>query len=148
MGLFNLFKKPEKIQDEIFGEIRLFKSKKNSGCEAESFFKPCNKVIGVIIDCDENPPTEKQKEFYISIQYNYEQIKNASIPILNKELIDWYKGQTIQNFDEEFELESIQIPIINATPINWSITYVVKKINHWATIDFSDFKPVNVLIDG
>jgi hypothetical protein len=64
------------------------------------------------------------------------------------ELVDWYAGKSIEVFEKEFDLESFEIPRIDNHPIKWSMTYVAKKIHHWATIDFIEFEPSHVLIDG
>ena len=150
MGLFGIFKKPLKLHDDTFGEMIFckFKDSSKNFFEGEGFFKPQQKKIGFTIDADETGPTKEQKDFYSLIQGNYDKIKVAIIPFLNKELIDWYEGKSIEDFDNEFYLESITLSRLDKKPIEWSMTYVVKKINHWATIEFADFNPKNVLIDG
>ena len=150
MGLFNLFKPRLKIQDEVFGEMKYYKSKDPAHCffEAEAYFKPLEKKIGFTIYAGETGPTKSQKNFYELFQQRYDQLKSSLIPLLNKQLVDWYAGRSIENFDQEFDLESIEIPGIDGQPVKWSICYAAKKINHWATIDFIDFEPQKVLIDG
>jgi hypothetical protein len=150
MGLFNLFKKPPKIQDETFGEMVYcdFKDPSKNFFEGQGLFKPRQKTIGFTIDADESGPTRDQKDFYHSVENKYGQIKAAMIPLLNSELTDWYEGNKIEDFDSEFELESIVIPRMDKAPVQWSMVYVAKKIKHWATIEFVDFEPKHVLIDG
>lgn len=150
MGLFNLFKKPLRIQDETFGKMMYskFKDTSKNFFEGQGLFKPQQKTIGFTIDADESGPTKDQKDFYHSIEKKYEQIKAAMLPLLNRELIDWYDGNKIEDFDNEFELESIVIPRMDKAPVEWSLIYVAKKIKHWATIEFVDLEPKHVLIDG
>jgi hypothetical protein len=150
MGLFNLFKKPSKIQDDTFGEMVFsgFKDASKNFFEGQGLFKPQQKMIGFTIDADASGPTREQKDFYHSIEEKYEQIKAAIIPLLNSALIDWYEGNKIEDFDKEFELESIVIPRMDKAPVEWSMAYVAKKIKHWAIIEFIDLEPKHVHIDG
>jgi len=89
-----------------------------------------------------------QKDFYRSLEQRYDQLKSTLIPHLNKELTDWYAGRSIEDFDQEFDLEHLEIPSMEDQPVKWSICYVAKKIHHWATIDLIDFEPVQIQIDG
>ena len=36
------------------------------------------------------------------------------LPLLNRELIDWYDGNKIEDFDNEFELEYIIFPKVSS----------------------------------
>lgn len=145
MGFFNLFRKPLKIEDDVFGVMTAVD--KNS-FECHSFFMPESRVIGVCLDVIGATPSVAQKEFYRNIQSKYEQLKEMLIPVLNEELYDWYDGRSIQDFNEEFELESISVPVMEDGPVAWTITYVAKQINHWATIELLDFTATGVVIDG
>lgn len=150
MGLFNFFKKAPKIQDDTFGEMgyTTFKDPSKNFFEGQGLFQPLQKNIGFTIDADEASPTEEQKEFYHSIENKYDGIKAALIPLLNRELGEWNGGKPIADFDKEFELESIVLPRMDNQPITWSIVYIINNTNHWATIEFIDFQPQSVLIDG
>jgi hypothetical protein len=151
MGLFSFFKKQRlRITDDVFGEMVFCKSRNPSDnfFEAQGFFPPLQTKIGLTIAADETGPTAGQKEFYHTIQSRYEEIKTAIIPLLNKELLDWYDGGQIVDFDAEFEMESIEIPRMDKKPIKWSLGYGVNRIDHWATIEFEDFEPTSVLVDG
>lgn len=145
MGLFNLFRKPLKIEDVVFGVMTAVDK---NGFECQSFFMPESRLVGVCLHVIDAAPSVAQKEFYRKIQSKYEQLKEVLIPVLNDELYDWYDGRSIQDFDKELELESISVPVIEDGPVTWSITYVAKQINHWATIELLDFIPISVVIDG
>ncbi|HEY4108033.1 hypothetical protein [Puia sp.] len=150
MPLFNLFKKPFKLQDEVFGAMRFtrFKDASKNFFECEAFFQPLQREIGLTIDADETGATKAQKEWYALIQGKYDTIKTAITPLLYERLFDWYEGETIEDIDKEFDLESIGLTRIGGEPVRWSMIYVVKRIDHWATIEFVDLEPRSVLIDG
>ncbi len=152
MAFFNLFRKPFKIQDDIFGEM-LFSKDKDASLnyfEGHAWFAPQQRQIDVLISGDEVGATNTQKEFYAYIQQNYEQLKLAMIPLLNKELYDWDNGRPVTDFDKEFELENIEIPRIDNRDqvIKWSMAFVAKRIHHWANFELEGLTPVSLLIDG
>ncbi len=150
MGLFNFFKKTVKINDDTFGEMVVHKSKdpSNIDYDGECLFLPLNLMIGIGLNADEQGPSTQQKEFYKEIQAKYDELREILRPVLNAELINWYNGKTIEDFDSELELESIMLPRFNGEDVEWSISYVVHKIDHWATVTLEGFEPKHLVIDG
>ena len=63
-----------------------------------------------------------------------------------------FEGEKIfetKNFDIEFAIESIKIPDLNKSPINWEICYTtIHDKDHWIIINLLSFEPISVIIDG
>jgi hypothetical protein len=149
MNLFNLFKKKPKFKDDLFGELSYTTFKESIKNFYEGSVEFHGQMIGILVDADSQGPRQDQKELFLLIRNNYQSLKNNTIiPFLNKELIDWMDGQTIKDFDSEFSIDAISIPIEIKKPAEWSITFYCQTISHYVTIDFSDFKPLHTQIDG
>jgi|JI6StandDraft_1071083.scaffolds.fasta_scaffold11078_6 hypothetical protein len=147
MGIFD-FLKPKKIQDDFFGELS-FSSGKNALFEGEKIFLPTGEKIGLTIISDGSTPTQSQRDFYEAIENNYNTIKEKSIPLIIKEFNDWQDNFETKNFDIEFAIESIKIPDLNKSPINWEICYTtIHDKDHWIIINLLSFEPISVMIDG
>jgi hypothetical protein len=149
MGLFDIFKKKPKFTDDIFGELgyTTFKDSAKNFYDGEVRFQ--RKLIGIIIEADENGPTGKQKDFFEKIDKEYITIKdNIIIPFLKKELEDHIEEAGLNNFDSEFEFAAITIGQFKNESIEWSITYDSKPMRHYVSIDFIEMKPKYMNIDG
>lgn len=150
MGLFDIFKRKPRFADDLFGELVY----STFSHQADNFFEGCVKFhsqeIGVTIDADEFGPTQKQKDFYITLRDNYPKIKDdIIIPYLHKELIVWLNKEPIVEFDTEFIIDGISLPDITDQPIAWSMTFYCIKIDHYLTIEFIDLSPKEgVIVDG
>ena len=135
MGLFDIFKKKPKFTDDIFGELgyTTFKDSAKNFYDGEVRFQ--RKLIGIIIEADENGPTGKQKDFFKKIDKEYITIKdNIIIPFLKKELEDHIEEAGLNNFDSEFEFDAITIGQFKNESIEWSITYDSKPMRHYVSI--------------
>jgi hypothetical protein len=149
MGLFDIFKKKPKFIDELFGELNYTKF----GDSSKNFYDGSvtfdSQQAGVNIDADENGPTKNQKEFYIKLRDNYPTIKNEIIkPYLLGQLKDWLAENPILDFDKEFTIDGISLSRISDKPVEWSLTLYSIKIEHYVTIEFLDFDPQGVIVDG
>jgi hypothetical protein len=150
MALFDIFKKNPKFIDEVFGALSYttFRDKSKNFYEGTVSFD--SQQCGIDLDADENGPTVEQKCFFKELADNYPQLKREVLtPFLNKELADWTGNEIINDFDKEFELDGISLPIIDGKPVHWSLTLYSNKIKHFVTIDFAEWEPkVGVAIDG
>lgn len=151
MGLFNLFKKPVIIEDSFFGKLRYLDFKGPSGgyFEGEGVFSPINQEIGYMIQADISGPTEEQKEFYRELQKNFNCYTEKIRPLVEDEFRNWKEGFEIQDFNNEFTLESLTIPRLDSLPLIWNMSFTtIHDRDHQVTIDFKDHEPVGILIDG
>jgi hypothetical protein len=151
MGLFNLFKKPIKIQDDIFGELRFIDSKDSSKnyFEGKGFFTPTQNDTEFLIKADIEGPTSTQKEFYNELQNNFEQYIQKIKPLIEDEFRNWKENFEIKDFNKEFSLVCLTIPRIEIKPLIWDMAFTtIHDKDHHVTIDFIDRDPNGILIDG
>src|SRR5437764_13854767 len=100
MGLFNLFKKPTKIQNEFFGELRFvnFRHPAENYFEAQGFFAPTQNVTELLIQANVEGPTADQKAFYTDLQNNFEQYVQKIKPLIEGEFRNWKEDFEIKDF--------------------------------------------------
>lgn len=150
MGLLDIFKKKPKYVDELFGELgyTTFKDKSKNFYDGTITFDA--QQCGINIDADENGPTIDQKSFFKELCDKYPSLKkDVIVPFLNKELEEWSGNSPISDFDKEFELDGISLPAIHAKAVQWSLTLYYTKIEHYVTIEFTEWQPNSgVAVDG
>ena len=139
-------KKPTKIQDEVFGELNLRKGFISAKCA----FKPLNLKIFCILRTYDNNPSPEQRLFFQSIVQNYTELRQKLIPVMLDTFKESKQDFEINDFDKEFTLISISLPIINNESVVWEICFSsIHDYNHTFTIIVKDFEPENgVVIDG
>jgi hypothetical protein len=153
MGFFNaLFGKTPKIEHHFFGQM-LFTGGKvpdpSDYFECRRNFKPSGDVIEIGIDGDIQGPTEKQIDFFKSIEDNYPEIIKAVTPLIESEFGNWKEGFRISDFTSEFEPVYLRLPRCESTPIIWEIAFESDHDrNHTFTLTMNDFEAKEILIDG
>ncbi|MBP6904812.1 MAG: hypothetical protein KBB91_02025 [Candidatus Pacebacteria bacterium] len=151
--MFNLFKKPAPvIEDKIFGKLKYF-TRNNSSLgffSGNILFEPLNKNIECLIDADTGGPKVEQQEFYKTIQKKYRGLITSAIPLIKSEFEAWDENLKITEFDKDFNLIAISIPVLDKTPVIWDLAFniVQDEGGHHLTITFQDFEPKEALIDG
>lgn len=151
MGLFNLFKKPTKIQDDFFGLLRFIDSRDSSRTyfEGKGFFSPTQNETELLIQADTQGPTAAQREFYNKLQNNFEQYIQKIKPLIEDEFRNWKEDFEIKDFKKEFTLVCLTIPRLDNKPLIWDMVFTtVFDANHHVTIDFINEEPNGILIDG
>ena len=137
MGLFDIFKKKPKFEDDFFGQLGYtkFKNSTKNFFDGEIVFQ--GKLMGINIYADENGPTMDQREFFEKLNNRYSKIKvDIILPYLRKELEDWIEESVFKNFDAEFEFDGISIGRIKGDKTEWSLNYNSYPMKHWVSIDF------------
>lgn len=153
MGLLDfIFRKPTKLENEFFGTMLFLEDKKDtlkSYYECKRHFIPSDKTIEIGIDGDANGPTQKQIDFFKSIEDNYSIIAEAIIPLIEDEFGNWKEGFKINDFLKEFKPVYLQLPRCENIPIVWEIAFESDHDrNHTFTLTMYDFDAKEVLIDG
>lgn len=153
MGLLDfIFGKPTKLENEFFGAMLFLEDKKNtlqSYFECRRQFIPSDKIIEIGIDGDVSGPTQKQIDFFKSIEDNYTIIAKAISPLIEDEFGNWKEGFKINDFQKEFEPVYLRLPRCENKPIVWEIAFESDHDrNHTFTLTMSDFDAKEVLIDG
>ena len=112
-------------------------------------FAPLGKEIEYLINATGAAPTVWQKEFYKNLQSDFNLYVEKIKPLIEEEFRNWKDDFVINDFMKEFELEHISIPGSDETPLSWDMSFTsIHDLNHTFTIDFSDYEPNGVLIDG
>ena len=151
MGLFELFKKPLIVNDDFFGALRFvdFKDPSKDYFEGNGHFTPTGNETEYLIQADKNGPTDEQKQFYRDLQSNFNQFVDKIKPLIEDEFRNWKEDFVIKDFNKEFELVCITIPRFDVRPLIWDMAFTtIHDENHHVTIDFIDFEPNGILIDG
>jgi hypothetical protein len=153
MGLRNfLFGKPVKIENYFFGQMRFIGNKKDSSksyFECKRFFKPGNETIAIGISGEITGPTRQQINFFESVEYNYDEISNSIIPVIEDEFRNWKEDFKIIDFKKEFIPVYLTIPRCETKPVAWEIAFESEQDrNHTFTLTMENFTAISILIDG
>ena len=153
MGLLDfIFGKPTKLENEFFGTMLFLEDKKEplkSYFECRRHFTPTDKIIEIGIDGDQSGPTQKQIDFFKSIEANYSEVSKAVSPLIEDEFGNWKEGFKIGNFQKEFQAVYLRLPRCETKPVIWEIAFNSEHDrNHTFTLTMSDFEAKEILIDG
>jgi hypothetical protein len=153
MGILDfIFGKPTKLENEFFGAMLFLENKKEalkSYFECRRHFIPSGKIIEIGIDGDVGGPTQKQIDFFKSIEDNYSIIVKVISPLIEDEFGNWKEGFKINDFQKEFEPVYLRLPRCENKPIVWEIAFESDHDrNHTFTLTMSDFDAKEILIDG
>ncbi|MCG2616723.1 hypothetical protein LZZ85_20660 [Terrimonas sp. NA20] len=150
MGLFDLFKKPKKIEDEFFGTLTLIKPGDPSKAflSGAGYFAPAEKEIEHLIEASEQGPSQSQRDFYLDLQRNYDQYLLKIIPRLEEEFRKYEENFSIKNFREEFSLDSLTVPRITRETPDWEISFTTIHDGHVFTIQMTGDAPGDITLDG
>jgi hypothetical protein len=147
-----IFGKPTKLENEFFGVMLFQKNKKvplESYFECRRLFIPSKKIIEIIINGDLSGPTQKQINFFKSIENNYATIIASIIPLIENEFRNWQEDFKITNFQKEFEPVCLNIPNCENEPITWEIAFESEHdLNHTFTLTMRNLEAIDILIDG
>jgi hypothetical protein len=153
MGLLDfIFGKSIKLENDFFGTMLFLEDKKDASksyFECRRHFTPSDEIIEIGIDGDVTGPTQKQIDFFKSIEDNYLIITKAISPLIEDEFGNWKEGFKITDFQKEFEPVYLRLPRCESKPIVWEIAFESDHDrNHTFTLTMSDFDAKEILIDG
>jgi hypothetical protein len=151
MGLFDLFNKPQTIKDDFFGTLThmTFKDSTNNYFEGKGKFRPTGDEIEYFVGSDFSGPTTEQKHFYNKVQDCYDELISKITPLIEDEFKNWKEDFKINDFKREFKLVAVTIPRPNPHATIWDMSFeTIHDDNHQVTVNFKDFEPDGVLIDG
>jgi hypothetical protein len=153
MGLFSsIFGKTIQIDHEFFGKMLFRGSKRPEPTdyfECRRPFKPSGDIIEIGIDGDVSGPTERQVQFFKSIEDNYSQVTKAVTPLIEDEFKNFKEDFKIIDFHTEFVPVYLRIPRCESEPVIWEIAFESDHDrNHTFTLTMHDFEAKEILIDG
>ncbi len=153
MGFFDsLFGKTQKIDHDFFGHM-IFNGGKTPTAtdyfECRRHFKPSGNIIEIGIDGDISGPTEKQIDFFKSIEDNFASITKAVAPLIESEFRNWKEDFKILDFSKEFRAVYLRLPRCESKPVIWEIAFESDHDkNHTFTLTMNDLEAKEILIDG
>lgn len=153
MGIFDfIFGKTIKIDDQFFGKMIFSEFKKNpeeNYFECSRHFKPTDEIIEIGIEGNVTGPTELQKEFFRKIESDYDKVISFVQPMIENEFQNWKENFKITDFRKEFKAVYLYLPRCENEPKVWKIAFETEHdLNHTITMTMSDFKAIEILIDG
>ena len=153
MGLLDfIFGKPVKLEHEFFGTMLFLEFKKDphkNYFECRRHFKPTGKIIEIGIDADATGPTQRQIDFFKSIEDSYSEVARAVMPLIEDDFGKWKEGFKIANFQKEFEAVYLRIPRCETDPVVWEISFESEHDrNHVFSLTMSGFEAKKLLVDG
>jgi hypothetical protein len=153
MGFLDfIFGKTIKVDNEFFGTMVFLEDKKDplkSYYECRRHFNPSDNIIEIGIDGGASGPTQKQIDFFKSIEDNYSEVSKVIAPLIEDQFANWKEGFKIDNFQKEFEPVYLRLPRCENKPIIWEIAFESDHDrNHTITLTMSDFEAKELLIDG
>ena len=146
-----LFGKAKIIEDAFFGELRFFDSKDKTlqYFEGKRYFKPIDGPIEVSIDADFSGPSEKQKQFFRQVEESYDELVDRIKPFITNEFRSWKEDFVIRDFKKEFTPVHFSIPRVPKDQMEWELTFdTIHVLNHSVTIEFINFQPTRILVNG
>lgn len=152
MGLFDFFfRKPVVINDELFGELRFVDTSDAAMnfFEGYAFFKPTNGNIEIHVEGNLPGPDEEQRQFYRSLQQDYDKYIPQIQAAIETEFRHWKENFTIKHFREEFTPVFIEIPRFNEERSIWSISFeTTHDKGHQVAVYFHEGEIDEIVIDG
>jgi len=121
-----IFKKRQKVKSDFFGTMTATKFKKGQNTsyfECRRYFKPTQKIIELVIECEKSGETEKQITFFKWIEDNYPEICKSVTPLIEC-LYEYLKsGKKIVDFPKELEVRQLFLPQCDSVPVEWDILF-------------------------
>ena len=143
MGFFDFFKKPPRIHDPLFGELRY----EGGFASCNVPFAPLNKQVEVLITCGPEGPIQAQSDFFARVEQDYAALIPGCARVIEEEFRNWKEEFVIRDFAKEFELVCIEVP--DNTAGEWSLSFTSSHdLDHHFTVSLLDNNATHVLIDG
>jgi len=143
--LKSIFGESQKVKDDLFGEMN-----DTGDCfECMRKFASSKKEVEIIIDYEGEGITGKQKEFFLKIENVYEDLCLKFNTYIEEAAKEWMPDYITKDFQKEFDLEFIRIPLCKKEPYKWTIAfYADNEIAHTCTFTMKGMEIIDLMIDG
>lgn len=152
MGLFDLFKKPHKIHDEVLGTLTLagFNDPAKDYFEGGGVpFLSAAHPIELRVEGGLPGPTPAQREFFKTVRDRYDELAAVMSPLIEQEFRKWKRDFAIKNFRQEFTPVYLTIPKMDTPAFAWEFSFeTLHDENHQMTVRFEGFEPAGIVVDG
>jgi hypothetical protein len=142
---------PIEINHEFFGKILFMggdKHKEDDYWEAELEIKGAKEPITVLIGAGKEGPDSKHAAFFKKCVSDLDTLFDKCWPIFEPDFQQWTGKPFSENWRDDFELMSIEIPREADENNEWTVSYYVDAANHYFTARFINGKPKYNEIDG
>lgn len=147
----NIFKKiaesfkPIMLNDPVFGTLRF---QKVGFWEGKVQFKPLSSEIEVLVDGDATGPTEEQRRWFKEIEEKYTSFLPQIIDTAMPQIQEWNKELTKEKMLKDLKLETISVNKCEPGKHEWDITFNSESLEHWVSVEFTDWTGNQTTIDG
>lgn len=146
-----LGKPPLEMEHECFGKMLFMggdEPAEDDYWEAGISMVGAKEPLSILINAPVSGPTDAQVEFYQKAISDLGALFDQCWPIFEPDFQQWTDRKLSGNWEDEFELMSIEIPRDADEHNEWAVGYYVDAANHYFTARFIDGKPAYNEIDG
>ncbi len=144
-------KQPIEMEHDFFGRILFMGGDEPADddyWESELSIKEAKEPLTIIINAPVSGPTKHHVDFLENAVSDLDALFKKCWPIFKPDFQQWTNKELNENWKDDFELLSIEIPK-NADENNeWTVGYFVEAANHYFTARFIDGEPRYNEIDG
>ena len=146
-----LGKPPVEMEHEVFGHM-LFLEGEQGGpegyWECELPYANREGVLSVLVNAPLFGPDPRHVAFYQQVISNPDALFLRCWPVFEPDFEQWAGKPFSGNWQDDFELLSIEIPTEGDESNEWTVGYFVAAANHYFTARFINGKPEFNEIDG
>lgn len=149
---FKMFR-PLEVDDEFFGHLKYIKLPQGyiSYWEATHLFSPMAREIELFVDAPapELPPSELQREFFLTVEQHYSRILIEVEAVLRPHFEEWARKPLSGPFTAEFTLTSFSIPNVAIEEARWDMCFEsTTESNHLFMVEMRGKHSTGVSIIG
>lgn len=142
---------PLRREDDCFGKMHFLEHRRKpelSYWECVCPFRTADNRIEVCVYGTREGPDDRQKAFFREVESRYSALTEAIIPLIEEEFRNWQPDWRIGNFMAEFTLVLLELPLLNGSAV-WRMNFDTKHDpDHQFTIEFCNWIPQSVHVDG
>ncbi|MEM9837389.1 MAG: hypothetical protein AAF828_12850 [Bacteroidota bacterium] len=140
-----LFGKPTIVSDPFFGEM----VDAGDYYECERLFTPIGDTVEIFLTKKENGPDEKQINFFLRLEENYDLFIQRISPSMEEAIQEWIPKFRIQNFKQEFSFKSLSIPKCDESVSKWELSFYARNdLRHYCELTMEGMEVKAIHIDG
>jgi hypothetical protein len=146
----------EKLTNLVFGKIYEFEHPfwgvlKDAGNSFEGKKKIESVQLNITFHLPKVSTAQQQKqiEFFRTFDENYSAFRQLFIAAMRREIEYMKLDNVVGDFDQDYELDFMDLPTCAERPFEWEISYYESKdFHHWFTFFVRGNEVVDVMMDG
>lgn len=104
--------------------------------------------VGLLVEADEDGPSERQREFYRELTARYSELRAAIEDDLLEQLKNWDSSIDRKEVWERFTLESMSISKLSDDDRNLELCYTLSDNPHYFCVILEDWSVEGIRVDG